>query len=193
MYQIRVHGHDRASVTAIAELIASAAIHDGRHAVAVPGPDPGRTGAPVEAGCRIDDAPIRARDVVDAPDAILVLDSALLTRPETLRGLPPGGLTLVNAPGPVNDPAGVRLVTVPASEIAAAHSGGGLSDAPMLGAFAAASQAVSLIAVRKAITARSRAELAAAECGYERLQSTGPFTLNATEAIAAAMEAHHAP
>ncbi|HTJ70922.1 MAG TPA: 2-oxoacid:acceptor oxidoreductase family protein [Actinospica sp.] len=193
MYRIRVLGHDRASVTALTDLIAAAAIHDGRHAVAVPGPAPERIDAPVETGCRIDDAPIRTHGPVDVPDAILVLDPALLTRRETLRGLPPDGLVLVNAPGPVNDPAGVRLVTVPASEIASAHGGGRRLDAPMLGAFAAVSQAVSLVAVRKAVLARSVAELAGAECGYERLQSTGPFTLNATEAIAAVMEAHHAP
>ncbi|HET9172286.1 MAG TPA: 2-oxoacid:acceptor oxidoreductase family protein [Actinospica sp.] len=193
MYQIRVHGRDRARVTAVAELIAAAAIRDGRHADAVCDPDSGHAGSPAEASCRIDDAPVRTRGAVDAPDAVLVLDAALLTRRETLRGLPPDGLALVNAPGPVDGPPGVRLVAVPASEIATAHAGGGLPDAPLLGAFAAVSRAVSLAAVRKAVIARSAAELAGAECGYERLQSTGPFPLNATEAIAAALEAHHAP
>lgn len=53
MYQIRVHGLGGQEVVTAAELVAWAAICDGRFALAFPGLGSERAGAPVEAYCRI--------------------------------------------------------------------------------------------------------------------------------------------
>lgn len=154
MYQIRVHGRGGQGVVTAAELIAWAAIYDGHHALAFPSFGSERTGAPVEAYCRIDDAPIRSREPVDAPDAVLVLDATLLNRPGTFKGLRPGGLALVNGAAPLDAAGSPRLRTIPATRISLARTGRALPNVPMLGAFAAASGIVSLEAVHTAIELR---------------------------------------
>lgn len=197
MYQIRLHGRSDQDVLPAAELITAAAIYDGHRAQMCADFDPKRTGAPVEASCRIDDVPVYAREPVDCPDAILVWDATLLEEPSVLRGLRPGGLVVVNAPAPVDDQPGAHTVTVPATEISMAHAKKALPDAPMLGTFAVTSHVISLASVHKAITARFSgerrdADLAGADCAYERLRSTGPIPLDALETMEAAMEAHRA-
>jgi pyruvate ferredoxin oxidoreductase gamma subunit len=165
MYQIRVHGRGGQGVVTAAELIAWAAIYDGRYAQAFPSFGSERTGAPVEAYCRIDDRPIRTREPVDSPDAVLVLDPTLLGRPRIFHGLRPGGLALVNSPtAPKSAPDGVRVCFVVATQLSLSHTGRALPNVPMLGAFAAASDAVSLGSVRAAVSARFPGPLAQANC-----------------------------
>ena len=98
MYQIRLHGRGGQGVVTAAELIAWAAIADGRYALAFPSFGSERTGAPVEAYCRIDDKPIRSREPVTEPDLVVMLDptllrrrraAALLDRSRLLQGLRP--------------------------------------------------------------------------------------------------------
>lgn len=98
MYQIRLHGRGGQGVVTAAELIAWAAIADGRHALAFPSFGSERTGAPVEAYCRIGDEPIRAREPVTEPDLVVVLDPTLLRQRFVFDGLKPGGTALINSP-----------------------------------------------------------------------------------------------
>jgi pyruvate ferredoxin oxidoreductase gamma subunit len=78
VYQVGLYGRGGQGVVTAAEVIASAAIADGKYALAFPSFGSERTGAPVAAYCRIDDEPIRSREPVADPDAVLVLDAALL-------------------------------------------------------------------------------------------------------------------
>ena len=61
-----------------AELLSVAAFKDGRYAQAFPMFGSERTGAPVMSFCRIDDRPIRTREPVTEPDALVVQDPTLL-------------------------------------------------------------------------------------------------------------------
>ena len=80
MFQIRVHGRGGQGVVTAAELLSVAAFDSGREAQAIPSFGSERTGAPVVAFCRIDDRPIRLREPVLEPDALIIADPTLLTR-----------------------------------------------------------------------------------------------------------------
>ncbi len=167
VYQVRLHGRGGQGVVTAAELIASAAIADGLYAQAFPSFGSERTGAPVAAYCRIDDKPIRSREPVADPDAVLVLDATLLRQDFVFDGMKPGGTALINSPVPVTDRAltlcAVRVRALPATEIARERTGRPLPNAAMVGAFAATG-VVSLSAVRDAITARFPGRLAETNC-----------------------------
>ena len=78
MFQVRFHGRGGQGVVTAAELLASAAFREDRHAQAFPGFGSERMGAPVMSFCRIDDKPIRTHDPVTEPDALIIQDPTLL-------------------------------------------------------------------------------------------------------------------
>src|ERR1700749_1542108 len=145
MLQIRIHGRGGQGVVTAAELLSVAAFLDGRYAQAFPSFGSERTGAPVMAFCRIGDAPIRTRAPVVNPDALVIQDPTLLHVPGVFAGFDEGTV-LVNSSRSVEVPSGV-LVTVPATELAREHLGRPMPGAPMLGALAAATGAVSMPAL----------------------------------------------
>jgi pyruvate ferredoxin oxidoreductase gamma subunit len=164
VFQVRIHGRGGQGVVTSAELLSVAAFNDGRHAQAFPIFGSERTGAPVMAFCRVDDRPIRTREPVMHPDALVIQDSTLLgvldlTAP----------LVVVNTTGLVQ--ADGRLVTVPASAIAREHLGRPLPGAPLLAALCAASGIASLGALEEAIRERfphavAEGNVAAARAAY---------------------------
>jgi len=164
MFAVRFHGRGGQGVVTAAELLASAAFREGRHAQAFPSFGSERMGAPVLSFCRIDDKPIRTREPVTEPDALLIQDPTLLHQPGILGGLSRDGYVLVNSARAAGDLGlaefeqephdNSRLLTVPATSLAIASLGRPLPGAPMLGGFAALTQAVSLDALLSAITER---------------------------------------
>ena len=163
MFQVRFHGRGGQGVVTAAELLASAAFGEDRHAQAFPGFGPERTGAPVMSSCRIDDKPIRTHEPVTEPDALIIQDPALLHQADPFAGLSPNGYMLVNSTrgfgelGLDESARGFRrdrLLVVPASSLAMAHLGRPLPGAPLLGGFAALTWAVSLDSVLAAINER---------------------------------------
>jgi pyruvate ferredoxin oxidoreductase gamma subunit len=103
MFQVRFHGRGGQGVVTAAELLASAAFREGRHAQAFPSFGSERMGAPVMSFCRIDDNPIRTREPVTEPDALLIQDPTLLHHAGLLDGLRPDGYVLVNSSRGVED------------------------------------------------------------------------------------------
>lgn len=177
MFQVRLHGRGGQGTVTAAELLSVAAFLDGRQAQAFPSFGSERTGAPVVAFCRIDDRPIRVREPIDAPDALIIQDPTLLYQVDVLGGLRPDGFVLLNseftwhqlnlddrvahlAPG--------RALVVPATRLAREHVGRPLPNAALLGGFAAISGLISMGAVAEAIRQRfvtsvAEANIAAAE------------------------------
>jgi pyruvate ferredoxin oxidoreductase gamma subunit len=169
MFQIRIHGRGGQGVVTAAELLSVAAFEEGRHAQAFPTFGSERTGAPVVSFCRIDDRPIRVREPIVAPDALIVQDPTLVHQVDLFSGLGPDAFVLVNTTRTF-DELGLaelagrlrreRLLTVPASELAREHLGRPLPNAALLGAFAALTGIVSLDAVAAAIRERFPATIA---------------------------------
>jgi len=163
MFQVRFHGRGGQGVVTAAELLASAAFREDRYAQAFPSFGSERMGAPVLSFCRIDDKPIRTREPVTEPDALLIQDPTLLHQAGIVGGLRPDGYVLVNSTRGVDD-LGLaeleeqhhvgRLLAVPATSLAVADLGRPLPGAPMLGGFAALTKAVSLDALLAAIAER---------------------------------------
>jgi pyruvate ferredoxin oxidoreductase gamma subunit len=181
MFQVRIHGRGGQGVVTAAELLSVAAFDEGWHAQAFPTFGSERTGAPVVGFCRIDDRPIRVREPITEPDAVIIQDPTLLHQVDVFAGLRPEGYLLINS-GKSFDELGLgelkerlreeRLVTVPATEIARECLGRPLPNAALLGGFAALAGVVSLGAVAAAIRERfpgavGKQNVAAAERAYE--------------------------
>jgi pyruvate ferredoxin oxidoreductase gamma subunit len=169
MLQIRIHGRGGQGVVTAAELLSVAAFAQGRHAQAFPSFGSERTGAPVVAFCRIDDAEIRLREPVLEPDVLIVQDPTLLHQVDVFQGLKPDGYVLINSKRSF-DELGLaeisgrfrheRLTTVPATEIALECLGRPLPNAVLLGGFAALSGLVTLDAVSNAIRGKFSGKVA---------------------------------
>jgi len=194
MFQVRFHGRGGQGVVTAAELLASAAFREDRYAQAFPSFGSERMGAPVMSFCRIDGKPIRTREPVSEPDALLIQDPTLLHQAGIVEGLRPDGYVLVNSARGVKD-LGLddfaaqhrtgRLLTVPATNLALTHLGRPLPGAPMLGGFAALTQTVSLDALLAAITERFTGKVAAGNAAAA--QAAFDFVTDELEAVT-----HHA-
>jgi pyruvate ferredoxin oxidoreductase gamma subunit len=170
VFQIRVHGRGGQGVVTAAELLSVAAFSEGRHAQAFPSFGSERTGAPVVAFCRIDDVPIRLREPILDPDAVIVQDPTLLNQVEVFAGLRPDGYALVNSTRSWAELGLTDLVCglptgharlVPATALALKHVHRPVPNAALLGGFAALTSLMSLAAVEEAIAARFPSRVAA--------------------------------
>ena len=97
VYEVRIHGRGGQGVVTAAELLSVAAFEAGRHAQAFPSFGSERTGAPVVAFCRIADEPIRLREPVAAPDALIVRTRRSCTTSTCSPACAPDGCVLINS------------------------------------------------------------------------------------------------
>jgi pyruvate ferredoxin oxidoreductase gamma subunit len=97
MYEIRWHGRGGQGVVTASELLAFAAIKEGKYFQSFPDFGPERMGAPVKAFTRIDDKPINIHSQIYEPDAAVVLDPTLLVTVNVSEGLDKDGILLVNS------------------------------------------------------------------------------------------------
>jgi pyruvate ferredoxin oxidoreductase gamma subunit len=182
MIEVRIHGRGGQGVVTAAELLSVAAFDEGRHAQAFPTFGSERTGAPVVAFCRIADAPIRSRDPIAEPDVVIVQDPTLLHQVDLFAGLDADGYLILNSAAGfdelgLGELAGMlrreRRVTIPATDLARKHLGRPVPNAPLLGAFAALTGAVSFDSLAAAIRAKfpgsiGERNVAAAEAAFVR-------------------------
>jgi pyruvate ferredoxin oxidoreductase gamma subunit len=163
MFQVRFHGRGGQGVVTAAEILSMAAFAEGRHSQAFPSFGSERMGAPVVSFCRIDDRPIRTREPVMAPDALVIQDVTLLHQVDLFAGLSVEGFVLINTSQSF-DELGLgeflrkfhrhRLVTCPATEVALQQLGRPLPNAALLGGFAALTRQITLDAIAAAIRER---------------------------------------
>jgi len=171
MFSVRIHGRGGQGVVTAAELLSLAAFDAGLEAQAFPSFGSERMGAPVVAFCRLDDRPIRLREPIAEPDAVVVQDPTLLHHVDVFGGLKADGYVLINSSRAVAE-LGLeelhdrhrpeRVVTVAASELAREHLGRPIPNAALLGALAALTGIVSLPSLQSAIDERFAGEAAAA-------------------------------
>ena len=153
MFEVRIHGRGGQGVVTAAELLSLAAFAEGLQAQAFPSFGSERMGAPVVAFCRVDRAPIRLREPIAEPDAVVVQDPTLLHHVDVFGGLRPEGFILINSTRTLEQlglaelrarHAPERLLTVPATELARARLGRPIPNAALLGALVALTELVSL-------------------------------------------------
>jgi pyruvate ferredoxin oxidoreductase gamma subunit len=180
VFEIRIHGRGGQGVVTAAELLSVAAFVEGRHAQAFPSFGSERTGAPVVSFCRIAARPIRTREPIAEPDALIVVDPTLLHQVDVFGGLKPDGWVLMNTSKTFSEMRieelferfrRERFQTVPATELARERLGKPLPNAALLGGFAALTGEVAIGSVTSAIRERfagkvGDANVAAAERAF---------------------------
>lgn len=186
MFEVRIHGRGGQGVVTAAELLSVAAFVEGRYAQAFPTFGSERTGAPVVSFCRIDDAPIRAREPIAEPDALVVQDPTLLHQVDLFAGLHRDGYILINSARSFEE-LGIgelvgrlrpeRLLTVPATDLAREYLGRPLPNVALLGGLAALTGVVSIDSVAEAIRGRfpsrvGEQNVAAAKAAFQLVERT---------------------
>jgi len=96
LLEIRFHGRGGQGAVTSAELLAQAAIKEGKYARAFPSFGPERRGAPVSAFCRLDEKPINLRTVIKNPHVVVVLDPSLYEVVDVTSGLRERGHLIIN-------------------------------------------------------------------------------------------------
>lgn len=97
LIEVRWHGRGGQGAVTSAELVARAAIDEGKYAQAFPSFGPERRGAPVLSFDRISsDKPIRVRAGITQPDIVVVLDPNLIRIANVTSGLKEGGVLVIN-------------------------------------------------------------------------------------------------
>jgi pyruvate ferredoxin oxidoreductase gamma subunit len=192
-FEVRIHGRGGQGVVTAAELLSVAAFDEGRHAQAFPSFGSERTGAPVVSFCRFGDAPIRTREPIAEPDALIVQDPTLLHQVDLFSGLAADGYVLINSGRGLAE-LGLeelgerfrpeRLLTVAATEIARRHLGRPMPNAALLGGFAALTGALRLDSVVAAIRERFHGE-----SGERNAAAAGACFAEVEQALAGAASA----
>jgi pyruvate ferredoxin oxidoreductase gamma subunit len=148
--EIRWHGRGGQGAVTSAELLALAAIEEGKFAQAFPSFGPERRGAPVLVFNRVSAAtPIRARVSVTNPDIVVILDPGLLDITDVTSGLKKDGVLVINTPKSMvdikSDLSGPwRLAVVNATSIAREIIGVPIVNTTMLGALVKATEIIEL-------------------------------------------------
>jgi 2-oxoacid:acceptor oxidoreductase gamma subunit (pyruvate/2-ketoisovalerate family) len=165
--EVRWHGRGGQGAWTASELLARAAIAEGKHIQSFPEFGPERMGAPVTAFTRISTEPIMIHCAVYNPDVVAVLDPTLLKTVKVADGLSEeGGNIIVNTkegPKETRRLLGTnkgKVWTVQASEISLKILGMPITNTAMLGAVARVTGIVSLGTIEKMIKGRFKAEVA---------------------------------
>ncbi len=147
MIEVRIHGRGGMGAVTTAELIALAAISEGKCAQSFPSFGPERRGAPVVAFLRISDEFIRIRTDIYEPDIVMVFDPRLLRIVDVTSGLKDEGKIIVNSrksPDQLKSEFGYKwsVATVDATKIAREVIGLPIPNTAMIGAFLKVTEAV---------------------------------------------------
>jgi pyruvate ferredoxin oxidoreductase gamma subunit len=150
LIEIRWHGRGGQGAVTSAELVAKAAIDEGKYAQAFPAFGAERRGAPIVAFVRISaDKPIRIRAEVTDPDIVIVLDPSLLRVVDITAGIKANGMLVVNSkkqPEQIEKELGYNhsLAMVDATAIARELLGVNIVNTSMIGALLKATGVVEL-------------------------------------------------
>ncbi|MEO0074615.1 MAG: 2-oxoacid:acceptor oxidoreductase family protein [candidate division WOR-3 bacterium] len=157
--EIRWHGRGGQGVVTCAELLAKAAIAEGKYAQSAPSFGPERRGAPVAAFLRISSKPIRLRSQIDHPSIVVVLDPTILILPDVVAGIRKNAIFIANTNKLLEDVkyllgVNVRLGVVDATKIALEEIKRPITNTTMMGAFIRATEIVKLETAKEQIKER---------------------------------------
>jgi pyruvate ferredoxin oxidoreductase gamma subunit len=158
--EIRWHARGGQGAVTASEILAEAALEEGKYFQAFPDYGPERMGAPIRAYTRISSSPIRQHCQITDPDIVVVLDPTLIGVVDFTEGLKEGGVLIVNT---IASPAELKkqlqfesgkVFTVDATHIALGTIGRNIPNTPIIGAILRAADLVSKEAVRAEIMRR---------------------------------------
>ncbi len=169
--EFRWHGRGGQGAWTASEILARAAVHEGKYIQSFPEFGPERMGAPVKAYTRISDEPIRLHCAVYNPQVAAVMDPTLLATVPVIEGLDETGILIVNTP---KEPKAIKeelkmtggsVWTVPATDIAIRILGREITNTAMLGVVARATGIVKMESIEKAVKERFPEPLAEKNIG----------------------------
>jgi len=158
--EIRWHGRGGQGAWTASELLARAAIREGKHIQSFPEFGPERMGAPVNAFTRISDEPINLHCTIYSPDVVAVLDPTLLKTVPVTEGLKKDSVLVINTRETPEQLAKKLsfprqgLWVVSATDIAVEILGRPITNTAMLGAVARVAEIVDLKSIKEAIKER---------------------------------------
>jgi len=148
--EIRWHGRAGQGVVTAGELLAEAAMEEGKYFQAFPDYGPERMGAPIKSYTRISDGPIEIHHQILNPEVVVVVNPNLIGVVDLTEGLTEDGILIVNTP---ESPTEIRkrlglksgkVATLDATRIALDTLKRDIPSTLMLGAVAKATGLVSL-------------------------------------------------
>jgi pyruvate ferredoxin oxidoreductase gamma subunit len=177
--EIRLHGRGGQGAVLAAELMVVAAFEDGKYGQAFPAFGGERRGAPVQAFVRLDERPVRVRYRVNQPDYVIILDHTLPNVVNVLYGIKQNGLALIDSENNLTAlhwSADASVYGLPATRIALEVFGQPYVNPAMLGAWAAVTGEISLVAIQHAYQNRFPGSLGetnsrAVQMGYEFIRA----------------------
>ncbi|MDO8786367.1 MAG: pyruvate ferredoxin oxidoreductase subunit gamma [Syntrophales bacterium] len=181
MIEVRWHGRGGQGAVTSVEMLAVAAIEEGKYAQGFPSFGPERRGAPVAAFNRVDDKRIKIRSGIYHPDAVVVLDEGLVSLVNVAEGLKPDGVLIVNTAKTAKELQKVvnfkgRIATVDATAIAREELGVPITNTTMLGALVKAIGIVKMDSLKSPIAHRfgrlAQKNINAAERAYNEIKIT---------------------
>ena len=173
--EVRWHGRGGLGAVTSAELVARAAISEGKYAQSFPSFGPERRGAPVLAFLRISSEPIRIRTNIYEPDIVAVLDPGLLRVVDVTSGLKEKGKIIINSrksPDELKSEFGYKwpIAAVNATKIARETIGLPITNTAMIGALLKVTEAVKMDflieQLRERFGARAEANIKAMKRAY---------------------------
>jgi len=166
MFEIRFHGRGGQGAVTAANILATAAFFEGNDVQSFPFFGVERRGAPVEAYTRIDSRKIDIKMYIYNPDAVVVLDTSLMSKIDVIKGLKNGGYVILNTQKKPEDfnLKDYKVAVVDATDVAVNFGLGSRSspivNTAILGAYAKAVGNVKIESILEAIkqSAPSRGE-----------------------------------
>jgi 2-oxoacid:acceptor oxidoreductase gamma subunit (pyruvate/2-ketoisovalerate family) len=157
---VRWHGRGGQGAWTASELLARAAVKEGKYIQSFPEFGPERMGAPVRAYTRISDGPINLHCAIYEPDVVAILDASLIKTVPVTEGLQDDGILTVNtreSPTELRkrlDLRAQKVWTASATDIAVEILGRPIANTAMLGTLARATGIVSLKSLGEAVKER---------------------------------------
>jgi len=151
--EIRWHGRAGQGVVTAGELLAEAAMEEGKYFQSFPDYGPERMGAPIKSYTRISDGPIEVHHQILYPDVIVVVNPNLIGVVNLTEGLKEDGVAIINTPDSLAEAReklglkGGKVATLDATGIAMDTLKRDIPSTLMLGAVAKVTDLVSLDSV----------------------------------------------
>jgi 2-oxoacid:acceptor oxidoreductase gamma subunit (pyruvate/2-ketoisovalerate family) len=178
LIEVRWHGRGGLGAVTSAELVARAAISEGKYAQSFPSFGPERRGAPVIAFLRVSSEPIRIRASIYQPDIVVVLEPGLLHAVDVASGLKEHGKIIINSrksPAELKSEFGYEwpVAAVNATMVARETIGLPITNTAMIGALLKLAQIVEMdsvvVQLQERFGPRAKANIEAMKRAYDEI------------------------
>jgi pyruvate ferredoxin oxidoreductase gamma subunit len=161
--EIRFHGISGEGVVTAADLLAGAAVLDGKWSQSLPYFTTERRGSPVVSFVRINDSPIWVKSFIQNPDLVVVTNPAVMKFVKVTEGMKESARLLVNTPKSASElelGGKTHIRTIDANKIASETIKKPIANVILLGALLGVEEVVSFNSLKEAVSQEFPEELA---------------------------------